>query len=306
MSKVSPGSEQWNIWGIGLCEQESRREEAAASRRRHHFATHTRNLFSHAPFCVRLVRTSMKAGSSSNAHSQPRQRQLYKPTRWPNEVHYISWMNYPSSLPSQLSLHLRPNPPLTHPQVQPPVIIRFIEDHSHPAYGQRGLFTSKKIPPRSHIIDYLGEVHCDDRLSSDYDLSLYRAEGISIGVDASRMGNEARFINDFRGVKLHPNAIFQEYRTSSGELRMSVWSGANIIKKGDEILVSYGKTSVSITIRVDDIRWFSQERLGGVLDVRRAVIPVDSWLPIFLAKAPDLRHITVSNGSIRYLVSERG
>lgn len=112
----------------------------------------------------------------------------------------------------------------------------------HPARGQRGLFASRKIPPRTHIIDYVGEVHCDDRPHSDYDLSLYRtSEGISVGVDASRMGNEARFINDYRGVAAKPNAIFEEHRNSAGELCMAVWSGKDEIKKGQEILVSYGK-----------------------------------------------------------------
>jgi SET domain-containing protein len=56
------------------------------------------------------------------------------------------------------------------------------------------------------------------------------------------MGNEARFINDYRGVTDKPNAIFQEYRSHSGELCMAVWSSARVIKKGDEILVSYGKS----------------------------------------------------------------
>lgn len=62
-----------------------------------------------------------------------------------------------------------------------------------------------------------------------------------MGIDARRMGNEARFINDFRGVGVKPNAVFEERRTATGELRMGVWSGGDWIKKGDEVLVSYGK-----------------------------------------------------------------
>lgn len=88
----------------------------------------------------------------------------------------------------------------------------------------------------------MGEVHCDDRPDSDYDLSLYHAPGgPSVGVDASKKGNEARFINDYRGVRPKFNAVFEERRTASGELYMSVWSGSESIKKGEEILVSYGK-----------------------------------------------------------------
>lgn len=88
-----------------------------------------------------------------------------------------------------------------------------------------------------------GEIHCDDRPHSDYDLSLVRLpNGVSIGIDASAMGNQARFINDYRGISSRPNAVFQEGRTLDGELCIDVWSAAQEIKKGDEILVSYGKS----------------------------------------------------------------
>jgi len=100
---------------------------------------------------------------------------------------------------------------------------------------------------------YLGYVHgkTDTDPNSDYDLSLDRDLGI--GVDASKMGNEARFINDFRGVADDPNAEFREVwvDSSSGHLEkmMAVFvlpagrSGkrAKGIGKGEEILVSYGK-----------------------------------------------------------------
>jgi SET domain-containing protein len=86
-------------------------------------------------------------------------------------------------------------------------------------------------------------VHSDNRPESDYDLSLYRTQyGVSIGIDASRMGNEARFINDYRSVRDKPNASFEDDRSANGELRMSVWSKNLPIQKGEEILVSYGKS----------------------------------------------------------------
>ena len=88
-----------------------------------------------------------------------------------------------------------------------------------------------------------GEIHCEDRPESDYDLSLYRSQdGVNVGVDASRMGNEARFINDYRGIREQPNAKFVDERSAeTGRLEMGVWSGHQGIKKGEEILVSYGK-----------------------------------------------------------------
>lgn len=43
------------------------------------------------------------------------------------------------------------------------------------------------------LITGLGEIHSDERVDSDYDLSLHRfQDGTSIGIDASSMGNEAR------------------------------------------------------------------------------------------------------------------
>ena len=56
------------------------------------------------------------------------------------------------------------------------------------------------------------------------------------------MGNEARFINDYRGIKPKPNALFKDGRTARGELRISIWSANEPIRKGEEILVSYGKS----------------------------------------------------------------
>ena len=89
----------------------------------------------------------------------------------------------------------------------------------------------------------VGEVHSDDRPNSDYDLSLCRLPGgVSVGVDASAMGNQARFINDFRGIAVKPNALFVDTKTASGEIRISIWSSNGEIKKGEEILVSYGKS----------------------------------------------------------------
>jgi hypothetical protein len=76
---------------------------------------------------------------------------------------------------------------------------------------------------------------------------------LGIGVDASIMGNEARFINDFRGVSAAPNAEFRDIMVNTSnnraEKRVGVFvlsagkSGkrAKGINRGQEILVSYGK-----------------------------------------------------------------
>ncbi|KZW02027.1 hypothetical protein EXIGLDRAFT_597976, partial [Exidia glandulosa HHB12029] len=135
------------------------------------------------------------------------------------------------------------------------VQIRRISRQDHPAQGQHGLFAARKIAPNTHIMDYLGEIHSDEREDSDYDLGLVKLAAadfhsaladardgfVGIGVDAARCGNEARFVNDYRGVADRPNAVFKDGRTAEGELRMSVWSGPRGVDKNEEILVSYGK-----------------------------------------------------------------
>lgn len=124
-----------------------------------------------------------------------------------------------------------------------------ITNPSHPANGQSGLFAAKDLPPGSFILPYIGEVHGQAAAheASDYDLSLDR--DIELAVDAARSGNEARFVNDYRGVPgvERPNAEFRE-GWDGKERAMGVWvlpagkaGKGKGIKKGEEILVSYGR-----------------------------------------------------------------
>lgn len=97
-----------------------------------------------------------------------------------------------------------------------------------------------------------GTLPTDPHGDSDYDLSLDREHGI--GIDASRKGNEARFINDYRGIAERPNVEFMEiWDGRSGERGMGVFvlgegKAGKVgkgrfrgVKKGEEILVSYGR-----------------------------------------------------------------
>jgi SET domain-containing protein len=129
---------------------------------------------------------------------------------------------------------------------------------NHPrANGESGLFATKDLKPGTFILQYLGRIHTsspserDSHSTSDYDLSLDREHGI--GIDAKLWGNEARFINDYRGVAERPNAEFKEiwderrkergigvFVLPEGKTR-SAKGREKGIRKGEEILVSYGK-----------------------------------------------------------------
>lgn len=106
------------------------------------------------------------------------------------------------------------------------------------------------------MLPYYGVVHSSvpphsaAHEKSDYDLWLDR-DG-ALAVDAERAGNEARFVNDFRGVAARPNCEFREcWDLRRGEKCMAVFvlpAGKNAgkkaaagVAKGEEILVSYGK-----------------------------------------------------------------
>ncbi|KAI9797844.1 MAG: hypothetical protein M1835_006366 [Candelina submexicana] len=181
-----------------------------------------------------------------------------RPKAWPNEVTYLKHPLYSDALGFEDLAALRPSIQLAKTcqkeveAVGPSTLVRIRvirSSTSHPAFGQYGLFAAQQLPPNSFIIHYLGFVHTpsDSDSESKYDLSLVRELGI--GIDATHMGNEARFINDYRGIREEgPNAEFRDTMVG-GERRMSVYvlpegksgKGRRGIRKGEEICVNYGK-----------------------------------------------------------------
>lgn len=187
------------------------------------------------------------------------------PKNWPENLPYLMTPAYSASLnktqleairnkTSSSTLQLSEIPRNLKPGPCSFVKITPIVDTRHPAHGQAGLFATRHLPPGSLILPYLGEVHsagAEAHESSDYDLWLDRDADVAI--DASRMGNEARFVNDYRGVPdaARPNAEFCEvWDVRRGEKSMAVFvlpagkknhGKGNGIMKGQEILVSYGK-----------------------------------------------------------------
>ena len=186
------------------------------------------------------------------------------PANWPTSppVTYLTAPFLSSHLtPTQhLLLHAPPNPnaPIESISHVPPVQISIINDTTHPAHTQRGLFATSALSPGSFILFYLGRVHnshpLDNDPSSSYDLSLDREADLAI--DATHMGNEARFVNDYRGVPGRedkgPNSEFRDCWVKvkgAWERRVGVYvlpvgragKRKDGVGKGEEVLVSYGK-----------------------------------------------------------------
>jgi hypothetical protein len=186
------------------------------------------------------------------------------PAAWPEGIAYLSSPRYSDNVDRRLwcvdkASNEGSQLPVIGWKAQGPsqrVRIKPIDNASHPAHGQRGLFAAHNLLPDTFILTYLGYVHgaVDTDPSSDYDLRLNADLGIA--VDASRMGNEARFINDYRGVSATgPNAEFRDVLVDFGNGTLETCIGVFVlgagklksgkrakgIAKGDEILVSYGK-----------------------------------------------------------------
>jgi hypothetical protein len=188
------------------------------------------------------------------------------PKNWPSHISYLTTPCYSPTItaPHLSTLRTRPTTSQETPHNTPkgpcPLVrITTITSPAHPAYGQSGLFASRDLKPGKFILQYLGEIHApppslnngnpalDPHADSDYDLSLDREKGIAI--DADRKGNEARFINDYRGIAERPNAEFKEVWDGNRKERgMGVWvlgegrrGKGRGLRKGEEILVSYGR-----------------------------------------------------------------
>ncbi|KAK2591655.1 hypothetical protein QQS21_010640 [Conoideocrella luteorostrata] len=176
---------------------------------------------------------------------------MSNPKNWPPSFPYLKSPLHDALTPTHL-LALRTKPPVSSiPSIpasstltpSPNVKIQLIKDASHPAHGQHGLFATQNLQPSQFILAYLGRVHTGARSddSSDYDLWIDR--DADLAVDASREGNEGRYVNDYRGVRERANAVFGAVWCERwGELCVGIWAvGGKGIRKGDEILVSYGK-----------------------------------------------------------------
>jgi hypothetical protein len=186
------------------------------------------------------------------------------PKAWPQGVIYLTSPKYSNNIDRQLlrvdkaSNEAAILPVITSKAQGPCQLVRIkpISNLSHPANGQHGLFATQNLPPDTFILTYLGFVHgaVDADPKSNYDIRLDAELGIA--VDASNLGNETRFINDYRGVSTSgPNAQFRDvlvdfgngmlercmgvFVLSAGKVKSS--KRAKGIAKGEEILVSYGK-----------------------------------------------------------------
>lgn len=166
-----------------------------------------------------------------------------KPGNWPSQVTYITRNIYSKKIDAAVLNEILPKSAGagTSGGVSKLVKIKLITDKAHPACGQYGLFSARKLTSKCHVLDYMGFVHSDleSDPTSDYDISL--DSGLGIAIDAQRWGNEGRMVNDYRGIASKPNVMFDDHWVD-GEKRIGIYvMPGRDIAKGEELLVSYGK-----------------------------------------------------------------
>ena len=157
------------------------------------------------------------------------------PKHWPIDLTFLGKLEYQAT---ELPMIQVPLLKIQSSRCCSLVVIKSITDPNHPSYPQCGLFAAGKIKKGQHILDYRGIVYHESQVSCRSDYVIHFVQEYSI--DAEKAGNEARFVNDFRGISDKPNVKFDLYRNSHGELCMGLFSLMDI-GKGKELLVSYGK-----------------------------------------------------------------
>ncbi|KAJ3306230.1 hypothetical protein HDV03_000150 [Kappamyces sp. JEL0829] len=171
------------------------------------------------------------------------------PKNWPSHVVYLKRQEWPTAAIPNFYCKTLADPQQTVPvlpDVEPcigickKVTIKPITDPSHPACGSWGLFAAQTLNGPSYLLDYKGVILPEEQESKTSDYSLHFNELFSI--DAEKKGNEARFLNDYRGIGEKPMVKFELYRCKSGTVRMGIFVLPRVtIKKGQEILINYGK-----------------------------------------------------------------
>ena len=133
------------------------------------------------------------------------------PKNWPDDVSYLTDHTFsPAITADQQAALSRSNSESESYAKIPAELLKTpypwldvvtINDVSHPAHGQRGLFAKRQLDPDSLICLYLGHVHTnslsDTDPHSDYDLAYDKENELSI--DSGHSGNEARFVRMFIG-----------------------------------------------------------------------------------------------------------
>jgi hypothetical protein len=139
---------------------------------------------------------------------------------WPSGVAYSNDYVWGKDVPAALRAAYRPETARPRPaRPCPRAYAARITDEAHPACGQHGLFAAAPLAHGAWVLDYVGAIclgENEDR-SSDYVCDF--GEHSELALDANAVGNEGRFVNDYRNTGRRPSVEFRLRRDRAGELR---------------------------------------------------------------------------------------
>ncbi|KAG8457061.1 hypothetical protein KFE25_004372 [Diacronema lutheri] len=173
---------------------------------------------------------------------------------WPARVRFAVDLEWPAG-PDGAALRAQYEPRGPRVRKRRPcarVRVERIDEPAHPACGQCGLFAAVPLPCGARACDYVGTVRapppdgppvaCAPAAADKSDYELDFGAHSELSLDAHIVGNEGRFLNDFRNTGRPPNVEFRLRADRAGALRQGIFVSAKRgVEAGDELLVSYGK-----------------------------------------------------------------
>lgn len=162
---------------------------------------------------------------------------------WPQGLTFSTEYRWASSVPAELQKrYMRPDAPARSLRPSRRVAIVEIREPSHPAFGECGLFARRDLVMGQWILDYTGVVTASGSEDKTSDYVSDFGEQSELALDAKTVGNEARFVNDYRNTGRRPNVEFRIRRDRHGCLRQGVYVCAKGgVSAGEELLINYGK-----------------------------------------------------------------
>lgn len=103
-----------------------------------------------------------------------------------------------------------------------------------------GVFAKEDIAPYATLHHYAGILTGDDKLNEEDDSTFAFSELKKYSIDAMRAGNWTRFMNHADENDVKNNVVPWEYYHKEGP-RIVFTAGAHGIKKGSQLLYSYGE-----------------------------------------------------------------
>jgi len=120
--------------------------------------------------------------------------------------------------------------------------VQKVTDPNHPEHGKFGVFAKVALDKNKVLGEYTGAIQLTDtKKTSGFASILFDNYVHSVDVDAEKIGNEFRFLNDYRGTSISRPNVTLSATVFNGEWHIAVLT-TRIIPRGTELVVDYGPT----------------------------------------------------------------